>query len=380
MVLLVALTYFILLINYCVATIFNCSETNECANSTFICENDEDCSIYCSGYLSCYNTSFICPKSTNNDENLSCKAECSSDDPISGNYISHQCHFTNFNAYNTSSFSLEIIGNDRDTMDALISNQISITCPYDGSCDINCGYSDIFKTYYGCYNMYIDAILSEINITSNGIASFMNMIINAAEAKQLTMTGQGKAAYTNTSIWCPNDDNMDFEENKVCNIIFIPDISQNVTDGFYLTQIYSIDAFRSIDINCQPFSYIGCWGDDINISQQAPMIYCTNDYSESCLATSTDGDIWTCVDRTSRCAETFITTPSPIIITTTPSPTTRFDIKLDSAGIITIVFMSILGFITVTLVIFYWCHRMCLVKKTRNQLKWVNKEIYEPID
>eukprot|EP01084_Bolivina_argentea_P036448 67442_1 len=100
----IILITFICRIMYIEATTFNCDLDYDCEEETKTCANNEDCIIHCTRYRSCYRARFICPSSTNPNNELLCQVTCGDGTTLS----SQTCYSASFNASGSSILTLTI--------------------------------------------------------------------------------------------------------------------------------------------------------------------------------------------------------------------------------------------------------------------------------
>ena len=255
----VSVLVFYLLIQYISSTIFNCVSEQECANKKLICDDDEDCIVNCQyGQYACLALEVTCPKSTDPNIKVSCNITCGVDS-IFGSLV---CGDATFNAYDSDLFVLNVTDQTCDSANCLTADvSISdISCPNQGECFIHC------NGYYACFEMMVNSYRGELNIISsgertlynsvinaretsrltiyaNGKQSYQNALINASNVNHLNMTGNGWRAFDSVNIYCPSRDT--HTGIKRCNFNYY-----GTDQGFYRTNIYTINSFNDINMVC----------------------------------------------------------------------------------------------------------------------------------
>eukprot|EP01084_Bolivina_argentea_P253069 424982_1 len=337
----------------------NCNTDYACQDKNMVCEDDEDCFIYCTRYQSCESTTFTCPKSiksSNSENELLCHVECGDGTSLSA----QACYDTKFNAYNSHSFSLTVNAGSQQ-----VARSISVTCPCDGYCDIDCGDNEM--TTIGCERFTVDALNSELTISGNGDYVFRSLTVYGTEAREISITASGSSAFSSASIYCPLE-----EETKLCHITYDGTSSY----AFWYTNIYSVNSFYGVDLRCSEFEDYPCFSSS---SAYKPTMNCLSDYSQSCTMTTTDGEEWTC-EENSVCAVStslsvnkmfVLSDPAAASTLCTASPTeaptsapTASPNKLSIGTILFITFGSVIGVIVLLMVMYMIWRRK---KKKPNQ-------------
>eukprot|EP01084_Bolivina_argentea_P253070 424983_1 len=341
----------------------NCNTDYACQDKNMVCEDDEDCFIYCTRYQSCESTTFTCPKSiksSNSENELLCLVECGDGTSLSA----QTCYNTKFNAYNSHIFSLTV-----NTGNQQVAQFILVTCPCDGYCSIDCGDNDVSL---GCDRFTVDTLNSELTVSGNGYRVFHGLTVYGSEAREISITASGTYAFRGASIYCPLE-----EETKLCHITY------DGTDSwaFQDANIYSVNSFYGVELSCSEFEDYPC------ISTTSPGTYnptmnCLSDYSQACVMTTTDGEEWTCegssvcavstslstkqmLTISDRVSASILCTPSP---TTAPMPSNKFTL----VTIFIITFGSVIGVI-VLLIVMYMIWR-CKIKKPNQPLNKQNND------
>eukprot|EP01084_Bolivina_argentea_P118711 210568_1 len=150
-----------------------CDRDWQCDNQEFHCTNNQDCTIICSAVSACYDSTFICPSSSNNKCNIKCDSTQSTG----------ACQKTIINGTN-SLLSVIITGYEYQFSEGIID------CGMSKQCNIQCGN---------------DAI------NNNNMCS--NSIINASKSSNLNIISYGMNSLQYSNIICPNKGN--------CNITII---------------------------------------------------------------------------------------------------------------------------------------------------------------
>ena len=224
------------------ASIFNCSTETLCTDQKYICNDNEDCYIYCwSGYNTCNDAKFICP----NSKDYSC------------NVIYHEELYgitnTRFHAENVAIFTLTVNVKQSLIQTGLITKNVTIFCPDYGICDINCGGAFARDV---CMDMNVySGEESQISIEAKGDSGILGMNVYASNADSLSMYGAGQYAFSHAHIYCPINRNNKYS----CNVTYQGDGQ----GGFSGTQIYAVNSFNDINIVCKRMAFLiffsFCW-------------------------------------------------------------------------------------------------------------------------
>eukprot|EP01084_Bolivina_argentea_P111104 198339_1 len=315
--------------------IFNCTGYGYCTNDILHCIEGEDCQLLCDE-TNCQGTTINCP-STNNTCDILCMD------------ISYRsCERMTINGNISNGGALIVRGYDFQH----ILNQVTISCPVNGVCSIQCiapnacdhatiyasegsivniiangTHSLQFSNIYSSDNNVIDIICqgylscADINIDSRNTSLTdvtvttipSNIEINQFARGNIYCSHNGKCqlnCYGNNSciysnIHCANN----FEEKDIfCNV---KAVGHYAVDGM---DIYAAESFYDFQLNVT------------GIIASNPIVHCTVNYSSICSIQSISNyPFWECIDKSSICQHLWFPTQAPTNMTMKPTiaePTT----------------------------------------------------------
>lgn len=227
------------------------SSSLKCYSDNFCeCESGSDCLIKCpnptNSLTICNWKTFICP------ENQHCEFECINKTACIGTIIN--AHYAK---------SLTIVTTNKTINNTEQLQGISVNCPYNGQCNINCNYQ------FDCKSIKIQAqyskslIITTKNdgtiahdklfgsqifcpyngtciINCNAVEDCANNIIYASKSNNLTINALSMYSLRNNKIICPNT-------NKDSNSCTINGFDNN---AIYRNQIYADSGFYDVTFNC----------------------------------------------------------------------------------------------------------------------------------